>query len=63
MGYWSMNIDIALRVDSPSTLTYESTFKNKRKMEMLEKSNCTIIMEKVVLNAFQGTIFENINTK
>ena len=45
-----MDLDLALRVDSPPPLTDKSTFDEKRDMERWEKSNrlCIMIMKKAI---------------
>ncbi|XP_024025573.1 uncharacterized protein LOC112092787, partial [Morus notabilis] len=59
-----MDLDLALRVDSPTPLTDKSTFNEKRDIKRWEKSNrmCMMIMKKVILKSFRGTIFEKITT-
>ena len=59
-----MDLDLVIRVDSSAPLTDTSTFDQMREMEKWERSNrmCMMIMKKVVLKAFRGTIFEKITT-
>nr|KYP46852.1 hypothetical protein KK1_031555 [Cajanus cajan] len=49
-----MDLDLALRIDSPPPLTDTSTSENKREMEMWEKSNrmSLMIMKKAIPEAF-----------
>ncbi|KAL0393037.1 UNVERIFIED_CONTAM: hypothetical protein Sradi_2526500 [Sesamum radiatum] len=46
-----MDLDLALREDSPPALTDKSTSKQKREKERLEKSNCMCVM--IMKKAFQ----------
>ncbi|KAL0289164.1 UNVERIFIED_CONTAM: hypothetical protein Sangu_2626100 [Sesamum angustifolium] len=57
-----MDLDLALRDDSPPTLTDKSTSKQKREKERWEKSNrmCVLIMKKSIPKAFKGTISETL---
>jgi len=43
-----MDLNLVLRIDSTPPLSYESTFENKRKRKLWEKSNCMclVIMKK-----------------
>ena len=58
------DMDLALRVSSPAPLTVESSSDEKRDIERWEKSNrmCLMIIKKVILEAFRGTISETIKT-
>ncbi|KAK4383119.1 hypothetical protein Sango_2808200 [Sesamum angolense] len=57
-----MDLELALREDSPHTLTDKSTSKQKRKKEQWEKSNriCAMILKKSILEAFRGTMSETL---
>ncbi|KAL3655416.1 hypothetical protein CASFOL_001202 [Castilleja foliolosa] len=57
-----MDLDLAIRTDSPSPLTADSTSNEMRDMERWERSNrmCIMIMKKAIPEAFRGTISENI---
>ncbi|XP_024028413.1 uncharacterized protein LOC112093693 [Morus notabilis] len=59
-----MDLDLALRVDSPPPLTDKSTSDEKRDMERWEKSNriCMMIMKKAIPEAFRGTMSDKITT-
>lgn len=53
-----------LRIDCPLTLMDESTFDVKKDMEKWEKSKrmYMMIMKKVILKAFKGSMFQKITT-
>ncbi|KAL0283242.1 UNVERIFIED_CONTAM: hypothetical protein Sangu_2902200 [Sesamum angustifolium] len=57
-----MDLDLALREDSPPALIDKSTFEQKREKERLEKSNrmCVKIMKKSIPEAFRGTMSETL---
>ena len=57
-----MDLDLALRTDSPLPLTDKSISDDKREMERWEKSNrmCMMIMKKAIPEAFRGTISDKI---
>ncbi|KAL0296177.1 UNVERIFIED_CONTAM: hypothetical protein Sradi_6669800, partial [Sesamum radiatum] len=57
-----MDLDLALREDSPPTLIDKSTSKQKREKERWEKSNrmCVMIMKKSIPEAFRGTMSETL---
>ena len=57
-----MDLDLALRVSSPASLTVESSSDEKREIERWEKSNlmCLMIIKKAIPEAFRGTISETI---
>ncbi|KAK6160726.1 hypothetical protein DH2020_004107 [Rehmannia glutinosa] len=59
-----MDLDLAIRTDSPPPLTDKSTSDEKRDMERWEKSNrmCMMIMKKAIPEAFRGTMSEKITT-
>ena len=59
-----MDLDLALRVSSPTPLTVENSFDEKRDIERWEKSNCICLMiiKKASPEAFRGTISETIKT-
>ena len=59
-----MDLDLALRVSSPTPLTVESSSDEKRDIERWEKSNsmCLMIIRKAIPEAFRGTISETIKT-
>ena len=59
-----MDLDLALRVDSPDPLTDKSTSDQKKEFEKWERSNrmCMMIMKKAIPEAFRGTISEKITT-
>ena len=59
-----MDLDLALRVSSPTPLTDESSSNEKRDIERWEKSNrmCLMIIKKVIPKAFRGTISKTIKT-
>ena len=59
-----MDLDLALRVSSPASLTIESFSNEKRDIERWEKSKrmCLMIIKKAILEAFRGTISETIMT-
>ncbi|XP_052207940.1 uncharacterized protein LOC127811804 [Diospyros lotus] len=59
-----MDLDLAIRVNSLAPLTDSSTSDQRREMEKWERSNrmCMMIMKKVILEAFRGTISEKITT-
>ncbi|KAL0288360.1 UNVERIFIED_CONTAM: hypothetical protein Scaly_2733600 [Sesamum calycinum] len=57
-----MDLDLALREDSPPTLIDKSTSKQKREKQRWEKSNrmCVMIMKKSIPEAFRGTMSETL---
>ncbi|KAL0298736.1 UNVERIFIED_CONTAM: hypothetical protein Sradi_6533400, partial [Sesamum radiatum] len=57
-----MDLDLALREDSPPALTDKSTSEQKREKERWEKPNrmCVLIMKKSILEAFRGTMLETL---
>ncbi|KAL0291008.1 UNVERIFIED_CONTAM: hypothetical protein Scaly_2542600 [Sesamum calycinum] len=57
-----MDLDLALRKDSPLALTDKNTFEQKREKERWKKSNrmCVMIMKKSILKAFRGTMSETL---
>ncbi|KAL0396299.1 UNVERIFIED_CONTAM: hypothetical protein Scaly_0078300 [Sesamum calycinum] len=57
-----MDLDLALREDSPPALTNKSTSEQKRERERWEKSNrmCVMIMKKSIPEAFRGTMSETL---
>ena len=57
-----MDLDLALRVDSPPPFMDKSTSDEKRAMERWEKSNrmCVMIIKKAITKAFRGTMSEKI---
>ncbi|KAI6682979.1 hypothetical protein NL676_028892 [Syzygium grande] len=59
-----MDLDLALRIDSPTPLNDQSTSDQKRDMERWEKSNrmCMMIMKKAIPEAFRSTMSEKITT-
>ena len=59
-----MDLDLALRVSSPTPLTVESSSDEKRDIERWEKSNrmCLMSIKKAIPEAFRGTISEKIKT-
>lgn len=59
-----MDLDLVLRVDSPSPLIDESTPDDKRKIKRSERSNymCIMIMKKVILEPFKGFMYQRITT-
>ncbi|XP_056166845.1 uncharacterized protein LOC130138014 [Syzygium oleosum] len=59
-----MDLDLALRIDSPTPLNDQSTSDQKRDMERWERSNrmCMMIMKKAIPEAFRGTMSEKITT-
>ncbi|KAJ4712930.1 hypothetical protein OWV82_015094 [Melia azedarach] len=59
-----MDLDIALRKGCPPSLTDKSTSDDKREKERWEKSNrmCMMIMNRVILEAFRGTMSKKITT-
>ena len=59
-----VDLDFALRVSSPTPLTDESSFDEKRDIKRCEKSNrmCLMIIKKAIPEAFRGTISETIKT-
>ena len=59
-----MDLDLALRVSSPTLLTVESSFEEKRNIERWEKSNrmCLMIIKKAIPEALRGTISKTIKT-
>jgi hypothetical protein len=59
-----MDLDLALRTDSPPPLKDESTSDEKRDMERWEKSNrmCMMIMKRAIPEAFRGTMSDQITT-
>ena len=59
-----MDLDLVLRVERPADLTDKSFSDDKRDMEMRDRSNCMsiMIMKRVILEVFRGTIFEKITT-
>ena len=59
-----MDLDLALRVQSPPPLTNESTSEQKREIEKWEKSNrmCMMIMKRAIPEAFRGTMSKKIAT-
>ena len=59
-----MDLDLALRVSSPASLTNESSSNEKRDIERWKKSNlmCLMIIKKAIPKAFRGTISETIKT-
>ena len=59
-----MDLDLTLRVSSPTPHIDESSFDEKRDIERWEKSNnmCLMIIKKAISKAFRGTISETIKT-
>ncbi|XP_027096049.1 uncharacterized protein [Coffea arabica] len=59
-----MDLDLALRIDSPPPLTDQSTSDEKRNNERWERSNrlCLMIIKKTVPEAFRGTMSETTAT-
>ncbi|KAI6675746.1 hypothetical protein NL676_003652 [Syzygium grande] len=59
-----MDLDLALRIDSPTPLNDQSTSDQKRDMERWERSNrmCMMIMKKAIPEAFRSTMSEKITT-
>ncbi|XP_071933740.1 uncharacterized protein [Coffea arabica] len=59
-----MDLDLALRNDSPPSLTDQSTSDEKRNNERWERSNrlCLMIIKKAIPEAFRGTMSETIVT-
>lgn len=57
-----MDLDLALRADSPPPFMDENTSNGKKDLRRCEKSNymCMMIMKKVILEAFKGSIYEKI---
>ncbi|XP_011091738.1 uncharacterized protein LOC105172097 [Sesamum indicum] len=55
-----MDLDFALREDSPLAFSDKSTSKEKREKERWEKSNrmCVMIIKKTIPKAFRGTMFD-----
>ena len=55
-----MDLDLALRVDSPSPLIDDSTSNDKKDLERWEKSNrmCAMIIKKAISEAFRGSMLE-----
>ena len=59
-----MDLDLALRVDSPTPITDLSTSDQKREFERWERSNrmCMMIIKRVIPKAFRGIMSNDINT-
>ena len=59
-----IDLDLALRVDSPLHLTDESTLDDKRDIERSERSNrmYIMIMKKVIPEPFRDSMFARITT-
>ncbi|KAM7460289.1 hypothetical protein LguiB_036337 [Lonicera macranthoides] len=59
-----MDLDLALRIDSPPPLTDKSTSEERKDLEKWDRSNrmCVMIMKKAIPEAFRGTISEKITT-
>nr|XP_027103040.1 uncharacterized protein LOC113724331 [Coffea arabica] len=59
-----MDLDLALRDDSPPPLTYQSTSDEKRNNERWERSNCLclIIIKKAIPEAFKRTMSKTMVT-
>ncbi|KAB5534361.1 hypothetical protein DKX38_017447 [Salix brachista] len=59
-----MDLNLALRSNSPPPLTDESTSDEKRDMERWEKSNrmCMMIMKRAIPEPFRGTLSDQITT-
>ena len=59
-----MDLDLALRVFSPTPLTVKSSSDEKKDIERRDKSNrmCLMINKKAIPEAFGGTISETIKT-
>ncbi|KAL0433694.1 UNVERIFIED_CONTAM: hypothetical protein Slati_2703700 [Sesamum latifolium] len=57
-----MDLDVALKEDSPPALTEKSTSEEKREKERWEKYNRmrVRIMKKTIIEAFRGTISETL---
>ncbi|KAL0324716.1 UNVERIFIED_CONTAM: hypothetical protein Scaly_2438700 [Sesamum calycinum] len=57
-----MDLDLALRKDSPPALIDKSTSEQKSEKERWEKSNrmCVMIMKKSIPEAFRGTMSETL---
>ncbi|KAL0428648.1 UNVERIFIED_CONTAM: hypothetical protein Slati_3039600 [Sesamum latifolium] len=57
-----MDLDLALRENSPPALTHKSTSKEKREKKRWEKSNCICVMiiKRTIPEAFRGTISETL---
>ncbi|KAK6143281.1 hypothetical protein DH2020_023629 [Rehmannia glutinosa] len=59
-----MDLDYALRVEQPLSLTDASSAEEKRNFEKWERSNCVslMIIKRVILEAFRGTTSEEVTT-
>ena len=59
-----MDLDLALRVDSPAPVTDLSTSDQKREFERWERSNrmCMMIIKRAIPEAFRGTMSDDITT-
>ena len=59
-----MDLDLALRISSPTPLNVESSSDEKRDIGRWEKSNrmCLMIIKKAIPKAFGVTISETIKT-
>lgn len=57
-----MDLNLVLRTNFPSSLMDKSASDEKRKMEWWERSHCMclMIMKKIILEAFRGTITDRI---
>ncbi|XP_075507408.1 uncharacterized protein LOC142544234 [Primulina tabacum] len=59
-----MDLDIAIRIDSPPAITDNSTSDEKREFERWERSNrmCMMIMKMTIPETFRGTMSSDIAT-
>ena len=59
-----MDLDLALRVDSPAPVTDLSTSDQKREFETWKRSNrmCMMIIKRVIPEAFRGKMSDDITT-
>ncbi|XP_060182535.1 uncharacterized protein LOC132612246 [Lycium barbarum] len=59
-----MDLDLALRTNSPPPLTDKSTSNEKREMERWERSNrmCMMIMKKAIPESLRGTMSDKVKT-
>jgi len=58
----NIDLDLALRIQKPTSFTHFSTFNEMRDYEKYDRSNCMsqIIIKHVILEVFKDIVFEEI---